>query len=72
MGSAEEKVMKPEAEIYLRTLKRLGCRPGETVFIDDNADNIAAARGLGMAVIHFNPSVDVPAEMARLGVNRSY
>jgi glucose-1-phosphatase len=66
--SAEEKVMKPAAVIYERTLARLGRLPEETVFVDDNKANIAAARDLGMAAIHFTPTVDIPAELAALGV----
>jgi epoxide hydrolase-like predicted phosphatase len=66
--SAEEKVMKPEPEIYQRTLERLGCEPAEAVFVDDNLDNIEAARSLGLHTIHFNPQVNVAAELKRLGV----
>lgn len=68
VGSAEEKVMKPDPEIYRRTLNRLGRQPEEAVFIDDFAHNITAAEALGMKVIHFRPDVDVPAALARLGV----
>ena len=66
--SAEEKVMKPDPEIYLRTLDRLGRKAAETVFIDDFAENIAAARSLGMNVVHFNPSVDIAVEFKKLGI----
>ncbi len=68
VGSAEEGIMKPRAEIYERTLARLGREPHETVFIDDFAHNIAAARELGMAAIHYQPGVDLIAEFAQLGV----
>ena len=68
VGSAEEQVMKPDPEIYRRTLSRLGRKPEETVFIDDFAHNIAAADKLGMKTIHFRPDVDVPAALAQLGV----
>ena len=68
VGSAVEKVMKPDPEIYRRALARLGRPPDEAVFIDDFAHNIAAAQALGMAVIHYQPGTDVPAELARLGV----
>ncbi|MFZ0546753.1 MAG: HAD family phosphatase [Candidatus Promineifilaceae bacterium] len=67
--SAEEKIMKPDPEIYRRTLKRLGRQAAETVFIDDFAENIAAAQELGMNTIHFNPSVNLTAELKNLGVN---
>jgi glucose-1-phosphatase len=66
--SATEKVMKPDAEIYRRTLQQLGRRPEEAVFIDDNAANIATARDLGLHTVHFKPATNVPVELARLGV----
>lgn len=66
--SAEEGVMKPTAVIYEQTLARLNRQPAEAVFVDDNAANVAAARSLGMAAIQFHPAVNVPAEMAALGI----
>ena len=66
--SGEEKVMKPNAAIYERTLTRLGRQPEEAVFVDDFAHNIAVAQQLGLATIHFHPDTNVPAELARLGV----
>lgn len=68
VGSAYEKVMKPAAVIFERTLARLGRAPHEAVFIDDFAHNIEAARAVGMAAIHFRPGIDLPAELAALGV----
>jgi beta-phosphoglucomutase-like phosphatase (HAD superfamily) len=65
---AEEKVMKPDPEIYLRTLNRLDCKAAESIFVDDFAENITAARSLGMNAIHFNPSVDLSAELRKLGI----
>lgn len=66
--SAEEKVMKPDALIFQRTLERLGCEPSEAVFIDDFAHNIEAAKALGMKTIHYRPGTDVPKALAKLGV----
>ena len=66
--SAEEKVMKPESEIYRRTLVRLGRKPQETVFIDDNKENVSAARNLGMWAIHYREGLDIEDELAQLGV----
>lgn len=68
VGSAYEKIMKPDPEIYRRTLARLGRRPEEALFIDDNEQNVLAARALGMAAIHFNPLIDLPAHFAQLGI----
>jgi putative hydrolase of the HAD superfamily len=44
---------KPEREIYELTCTRLGVKPDEVVFVDDNADNIAAAREFGIASVQF-------------------
>ena len=58
--SAEEKMMKPDAEIYLKTLRELGLAPQACVFIDDNFDNIQGARRLGLGVIHYHQDLDLP------------
>ena len=68
VGSAEEKVMKPDPAIFHRTLERLERKPEETVFIDDSPPNVAGARSLGMHAVHFRAGMDVPAALARLGV----
>ena len=68
VGSAGEKVMKPNAAIYERTLERLDVDADETLFVDDFAHNVAAARALGMHGIHFNPAISLYAELAALGV----
>ena len=60
--------MKPDAEIYERTLARLGRQPEEAVFVDDFAHNIEAAQQLGIATIHMRPDTNVPEELAWLGV----
>lgn len=67
--SAEEHVMKPHKEIYLRTLERLDCEPAEAVFVDDSEPNIQAARKLGMFAVHFRPSTDLSSEFMKLGIN---
>ena len=52
--SAEEKVMKPDAEIYRILLDALAHEtggvsiPSAVVFFDDRADNVEAARALGL------------------------
>jgi putative hydrolase of the HAD superfamily len=44
---------KPDPAIYLHTLKELGTQPGETLFVDDKAVNVEAARALGMKALEF-------------------
>lgn len=69
--SAEEKIMKPDTEIYQRTLQRLGVTPRQAVFIDDNEDNVRAAQALGIHAIHYREGLDVKAALARLDVKIS-
>lgn len=68
VGSAYEGIMKPNAAIFERTLARLGRKPAEAVFIDDFAHNIVGAKAVGMHAIHYQPGVDLAAELAKLGV----
>ncbi|MGO9900549.1 MAG: HAD family hydrolase [Solirubrobacteraceae bacterium] len=59
---------KPEAAIYKLTLERLGVAPQAALFIDDTEINCAAARQLGIAVVHFRSTdqaiADVEAALA--------
>ncbi|MGQ0600296.1 MAG: HAD family hydrolase [Anaerolineales bacterium] len=66
--SAEERLAKPDPAIYQRCLSRLGVAANEAVFVDDVRENIEAAQKLGMATVHFQTGVDVPAEFKKLGV----
>ncbi|WP_317129156.1 HAD-IA family hydrolase [Arundinibacter roseus] len=50
--SYEMGVMKPDAAIYQRVLQEGTMQAHETLFLDDNADNIAAAAALGIQTIH--------------------
>jgi glucose-1-phosphatase len=45
------KLRKPTAEIYEYVVKDAALNPAETLFIDDNADNIAAAQQAGWQTI---------------------
>ncbi|SEI59837.1 putative hydrolase of the HAD superfamily [Dyadobacter koreensis] len=49
--SYEMGLMKPDPAIYLQVLKESGLVAEETLFLDDNADNIAAAAKLGIDTI---------------------
>jgi HAD superfamily hydrolase (TIGR01509 family) len=46
--SSEVGMVKPDREIYGYTLRKLNCQPNESLFIDDNKDNIDMAVSLGM------------------------
>ena len=46
--SFEARSMKPEPEIYLEALRRLGAAPGDAVFVDDQERFIEGAEALGI------------------------
>jgi putative hydrolase of the HAD superfamily len=71
VDSSHVGMRKPEPEIYLLTCTQLGVEPGEAVFVDDNADNCAAARALGMETVHFGDDPRVAlAELDAILVRR--
>jgi putative hydrolase of the HAD superfamily len=51
VDSSAVRLRKPDPAIYLLTCERIGVAPEATVFLDDNHDNIAAARALGMETV---------------------
>ncbi len=51
--SGEEHLKKPDPKIYQLLTKKYGINPLTTLFIDDNARNIEAARAIGFHTIHF-------------------
>ena len=54
--SGQEKTRKPYKKMYDILLDRFSVDPETAVFIDDNLDNVQAAKKIGMQGIHFkNP-----------------
>lgn len=51
--SSREGIIKPDPRIFELTLKKLGIKPEETVFIDDISRNCDAAAALGIKVIWY-------------------
>ncbi len=47
-------IAKPSREIFLHLLDTYGLKPEETIFIDDNAQNIAGAQSVGIPGYHFD------------------
>jgi len=64
--SAEEKIMKPDARIYQRTLERLGVNAAEAIFLDDVLLNIHAANALGMHGVHFHSTAQAQRDIRTL------
>jgi len=66
--SGHERMIKPDAAIFDLAARRFGHAPGEMLFIDDNADNIAAARALGWHGHHFVDSAALEADLRARGL----
>ena len=64
--SGQEKVMKPDEEIYQIAIDRYELIPNESIFIDDNLDNINAAKKLGFITIHLIDAFQIKKEINQL------
>ncbi|NOD97285.1 HAD-IA family hydrolase [Ruegeria sp. HKCCD6228] len=51
--SGQEKLLKPQPEIFHLLCKRAGLSPENCIFIDDGPHNVEGARAVGMDGIHF-------------------
>ncbi|MFB7472635.1 HAD family hydrolase [Kitasatospora sp. NPDC056184] len=53
VDSSAERVRKPDPELYLRLLERLGTPARNCLFVDDTTENLDAARRLGFHTVLF-------------------
>jgi 2-haloacid dehalogenase len=63
--SAEVGLIKPDPRIFELLLERIGRRPAECVYIDDNPKNAAGAAAIGLDAIAFEGTDQLRAELAR-------
>jgi putative hydrolase of the HAD superfamily len=66
--SNEVGLAKPDEAIYRLILERLQEDPAEVVFIDDRAENVAAAQAVGMHGILFESAGQLREELRALGI----
>ena len=64
--SAEEGIAKPDERIYQIALDKLGVKAAETVFLDDLAVNVKAARQMGMKAVQFQGTSQALTEIRAL------
>jgi HAD superfamily hydrolase (TIGR01509 family) len=64
--SGDLQMMKPEPEIFEFLLNRYGLTAAQTVFIDDNAPNIQAARALGIHAVCFKNAGQCELELEEI------
>lgn len=67
--SAEEKLVKPNPDIFLLLCKRYNFIPEESVFIDDSEANIKTAKELGFKTILFKYPDLLRPQLKTLGIN---
>ncbi|MET3496969.1 HAD-IA family hydrolase [Variovorax boronicumulans] len=63
--SGDVKFIKPDREIFEVLAMRHALAPSETVFIDDAAANVEAARAFGWQAIHCTAPDMLPAQLSR-------
>jgi len=66
--SCEEEILKPQKAIYKCVVDRLGVKPKETVFIDNNPEFVDGARQAGLNAILFKDIDQLKNDLARLSV----
>jgi putative hydrolase of the HAD superfamily len=67
--SYQEKAIKPDSKIFRLFLERYGLNAGECVFIDDQKQNITAARNIGIPGIVFKSYRQAYRELKKLLIN---
>jgi len=64
--SAEVGMRKPEERIFLHAAELLGLEPGECVFIDDIAENVAAAQAAGLVGVQHRTAQETAERLTEL------
>lgn len=60
---------KPNCEVYLYVLQRMKSKPSETVFIDNQIENVIGARKAGLKGILFKNGADLKRQLKKIGVS---
>ena len=64
--SGDVRLLKPDAAIFNCLLDKYGLKAEESVFIDDNAENVDGAIAAGLSAIRFTGAAALRAELAHL------
>ncbi len=64
--------MKPEPQIYAAAAELAGVAPQEIFFVDDRADNVAAAREAGYDAVQFQSALDLARSLRERNVKFNY
>jgi len=66
--SSRAGLIKPERAIFDHAAEQFGIDPAHTLFIDDHADNVVAARAAGWLALHFRDPAQCEAALVGLGL----
>ena len=66
--SGDEKLLKPEPEIYRLALDRFALEAADAVFVDDRADNVAGAQAVGMTGLLFTDADTLRRDLGAIGI----
>jgi 2-haloacid dehalogenase len=66
--SGVEKMIKPDKKIFELMLERYHLKAENSLFIDDNRNNIQAAKEMGFATIHVQEKTDLKTELYAMGL----
>ncbi len=67
--SGDEKTRKPFPEIYQIILDRYQINPKQSIFIDDNFENIQAAEKFGINGIHYKTTNQLIKNLSQFGID---
>ncbi len=65
--SSDERLVKPDPELYRRCLAKLGTEPRESIFIDDREENVVGARAVGITAFCFRSAHELRRDLASTG-----
>jgi 2-haloacid dehalogenase len=66
--SADEKLLKPDPELFKVLINRYNLKPESCVFIDDNLHNYEAAKEMGFISIRFTSPEDLRVALHKLDI----
>ena len=65
--SGDERLVKPNPEIYRVLLERNGLEPKDCLFIDDSPKNVEGAKAVGMDAVRFTDPITLRQDLAARG-----
>lgn len=65
--SCELRLIKPDPAIFHETVRRVGVRPEEALFVDDKEANVNAAREMGLVAVRFQSPKQLRGQLEQMG-----